>query len=627
MENLHLLRPYMLLLLVPALLAVAFLFYRKQGQNNWDKVCDNHLLKHLRLEKNGVSSRLPIGILLLLWIITVIAVSGPAWRQAPQPAYRNQSAMVVVLDLSNSMLAQDIKPSRIERAKYKVIDLLEKNKDGQLSLVVFAGDAHAVTPLTDDINTIKSQIEPLGPSIMPFPGSRPDQGIIKALELLKNAAAKDGVIVLLTDGTEAYWQQLEDIAADVNAAGHTLSIIGIGTESGAPIPAEGGGFVQDRTGAIVLPKLDESRLKQVVHEGGGYYTAMTVGDSDMDAIAGFSQQKKMINKENKQQVASAWADDGYWLVLLILPFALYCFRKGVVFSFMLVFITIPDLSYASENSLWTSLWQRPEQIGIEQINSNQYEDAEKNLQNTPLWKGVAQYRAGKFEEAVKTLEKETSAIADYNRGNSLAHLGRYEEAIAAYTQALEKDPENQDAIDNKKLIEEQLQQQQPEQQQSSDDKKCDNPKQDGEQGEGDQSESKQESQQQESQDSKQQDQQQESQSNDSQQQQSGQQNDSEKQQDLTQQQKGEEQEQEKQAQEAKKLSKEEKEQLEQDAAQQMVQEDPEQPPIEKKPLDQKTEQWLRQIPDNPGGLLKRKFYNESKKKYDKGTLPDIKNKW
>ncbi len=627
MENLHLLRPYMLLLLIPAVMAIVFLFYRKKAQNNWDKICDSHLLKHLSIDTGKASVRLSLIALLAMWTIAVVAISGPAWRQAPQPAYRNQSATVVVLDLSYSMLAQDIKPSRIERAKYKVIDLLEKRKDGQLSLVVFAGDAHAVTPLTDDINTIKAQIEPLDPMIMPFPGSRPDQGVTRALELLKNGVAKNGEIILLTDGAEGHWQQLEDMAADVNAVGHTLSIIGVGTKAGAPIPAEEGGFIQDKSGAIVLPKLDDAKLKQAAREGGGQYITMTADDRDINTISRFNLNKKQIDKEKKQQVSASWSDDGYWLVFLVLPIALYCFRKGVVFSFILALMILPSFSHSAEPGFWSKLWKNQQQLGVEQLKDGEYETAEQNLQGDTLWKGAAQYRAGKFEDAIKTLEGDESALADYNRGNALAHMERYEEAIAAYEQALEKDPENQDAKDNKELIEKYLQQQeqQSQDQQNQDGQKGENQegqKQDG-QKDGSQEGAEQKGEQQDGeQEEAEQSQQQSGQQDDSQQQ------EPEQQQDLTQQKQGqnqeEEQEQEKQAQQAKQQS---EEQPEQDNVQEMLQEDSEQPSVETKPLDQKTEQWLRQIPDNPGGLLKRKFYYESKKKYDKGTLPDTKNRW
>ena len=631
MENLHLLRPYMLLLLIPALLAIVFLLHRKKSQNNWNKICDSHLLKHLSVDAGKTGARLSLGVLAIMWIVAVIAASGPAWRQAPQPAYRNQNATVVVLDLSYSMLAQDIKPSRIERAKYKVIDLLEKRKDGQLSLVVFAGDAHAVTPLTDDINTIKAQIEPLDPMIMPFPGSRPDQGVIKALELLKNGIAKNSEIILLTDGTEAYWQQLDDVAADVNAAGHTLAVIGVGTKDGAPIPAEGGGFIQDKRGAIVLPKLNDERLRRVALESGGKYIAMTADDRDINSISKFSLNKKQMDKEKKQQVSASWSDDGYWLVFLVLPIALYCFRKGVVFSFILALMILPSISHSAEpglgssQSFWERLWNNQRQLGVEQFNSGEYESAEQNLQGDTLWKGASQYRAGKFEDAIKTLEGDESSLADYNRGNALAHMERYEEAVAAYEQALEKDPENGDAKHNKELIEKHLQEQQSQEQQSQNQG---GESQDGQNQEGDNQQG--ESQQGESQ----QDQNQEGEQS---QQQSGQQNDSEEQQDLIQPKQGankqdqdgqqeQKEEQEKQAQKAKQKAEQQKEQ-QQDNKQQMLQENSEQPPAETKPLDQKTEQWLRQIPDNPGGLLKRKFYYESKKKYDKGTLPDTKNRW
>ncbi len=620
MQTLHFLRPYLLLAIVPAVIAVILLFYKGKSQNSWSQICDAHLLCHLAVDTGKGRARASLIIFLIALIVSIIAMAGPAWRQTEQPAFRNQRAVVVVLDMSYSMLAQDIKPSRVERAKYKVLDLLENNKDGQTSLVVFAGDAHAVTPLTDDINTIKSQIEPLDPMIMPFPGSRPDQGVKRALELLKNGAAKNGEIILLTDGTDDYWEQLQDVAADVNGAGHVLSIIGVGTAGGAPIPSAEGGFIQNRAGGIVLPKLDESRLKRVAAEAGGRYFTIAVDGSDIAAIDKFNLQKKKIDEEKKQHVSAAWSDDGYWLILLILPVVLLSFRKGTVFTLVFAVMLLPDFAHAADGaSFFENLWKRQEQVGVEQFKQGDYTDAEQSLQKDPLWKSAAQYKAGKFEEAIKTLEQDESALADYNRGNALAQLEKYEEAIVAYTQALEKDPDNEDARHNKKLIEEQLQQQESQEQQSKD-------KQSEEQSEGKDGEN-QEQQEGEQQEGEQQDGQNQSQENKGQQSEGEQPPlDSENQ---GQEEKGkEQQEPEKESEQAKQVreAQEKKEAEEKNEAQQMQQQSELEEP-QQKPLDQKTEQWLRQIPDNPGGLLKRKFYFESKKKYDKGTLPHSKNKW
>ncbi len=621
-ETFHFLRPYLLLAIIPAIIAILLLFYKRGAQNSWSQICDAHLLRHLAVDTGKGRARTSLIILLLIFVISVIAVAGPAWRQAEQPAYRNQRAVVVVLDLSYSMLAQDIKPSRVELAKYKVLDLLEKNKDGQTSLVVFAGDAHAVTPLTDDINTIKSQIKPLDPMIMPFPGSRPDQGVKIALQLLKNGMAKNGEIILLTDGTDDYWEQLQDIAADVNGAGHMLSIVGVGTAGGAPIPSAEGGFIQDNSGRIVLPKLDESKLKQVAAEAAGKYFTISVDGSDIESIDRFNLQKKRMDAEKKQQVSVVWSDDGYWLVFFILPVVLLSFRKGSVVALMFAVMLLPDLANAAdEPGFFASLWQRKEQLGVEQFKQGDFDQAEQNLQKDPLWKSAVQYKAGKFAEAIKTLEQDDSALADYNRGNALAQMGQYQQAVAAYTQSLEKAPDNADAKHNKELIEEYLQQQESQEQQSQEQQ---SDGKDGEQQDGQQQESQ-------KQDGEQQDGEQQHGEQSQSQQNQGQQSDDE-QPPLDSEKQGkeeqgkEQQDPEKESEQAKQLREEqEKKEAEEKNQTQQTQQELEQP--QQKPLDQKTEQWLRQIPDNPGGLLKRKFYFESKKKYDKGTLPSSKNKW
>lgn len=143
-----------------------FLQRKQKGGDSWEKVCDEHLLAEIKSKSAEKGS----GWMKLLWLISILAVlaiSGPSFRKIPTPVMKNQSALVVALDVSKSMLSDDIKPNRLERAKYKLNDILDKRKDGQTALLVYAGDAFIVTPLTDDTETISLLVKAISPEIMP----------------------------------------------------------------------------------------------------------------------------------------------------------------------------------------------------------------------------------------------------------------------------------------------------------------------------------------------------------------------------------------------------------------------------------------------------------------------------
>ncbi|MDM8563018.1 VWA domain-containing protein, partial [Candidatus Marithioploca araucensis] len=170
------------------------------SSGNWKTVCDPQLLPHLLLDEEGKRRIWPIYALGIGGLLSILALAGPTWERLPQPAFRDQSALVIVLDLSRSMDATDIEPSRLVRARFKVADILKQRKEGQTALIVYAEDAFIVTPLTDDTETIASQLSVLNTSLMPSQGSRVDIALKKAGILLKQAGLKKGNVLLITDG-------------------------------------------------------------------------------------------------------------------------------------------------------------------------------------------------------------------------------------------------------------------------------------------------------------------------------------------------------------------------------------------------------------------------------------------
>ncbi len=167
----HFIRPYWLLALIPAIAVLILLLRGKLNQGNWSQVCDAELLPFVLQDRVANQSRFSLFLAMFSSLLVIFALAGPTWEKIPAPVFRNQAALVIALDLSHSMDANDIKPSRLIRARYKINDILKQRKDGQTALLVYAGDAFTVTPLTDDNETIASQISALTTGIMPRQGS------------------------------------------------------------------------------------------------------------------------------------------------------------------------------------------------------------------------------------------------------------------------------------------------------------------------------------------------------------------------------------------------------------------------------------------------------------------------
>jgi len=617
-EHFHFIRPLWFYALLPTILIFIWLFLKKQKAANWSKICDQELLNHFLVQNDKTRSRYPIILLLITWLISVFALAGPSWKKTNAPIYTNQDALVIILDLSSSMNANDIKPSRLERAKHKLSDLLRQRQEGQTALLVYAGDAHIVSPLTPDNNTILSFIPVLDSSLMPIPGSNLNKALTVAEQLFKNAGIFKGEILLLTDGidTNTKNQTIKTIQK-LKKSGYSLSIIGVGTKDGAPIPDQKQkGFIKDNKGNIVLSKLNSQPLKQIASTGGGKYHSITITDQDIQSILNKKQQSfKQKNQDKSQQEeqdnkASQWKDQGALFVLFLLPLALLMFRRGWLLSLLIILLPYPyQPAYSMQ---WEDLWLRADQQGKQSFSSGQHEKAAEQFSD-PQWKASALYKAGKYQQAIEQYKQSETNDAKYNTANSLAKLKQFDEAIQAYNEVLEKDPQHQDSIKNKKIIEDLLKQQQEQQKQNQEqqDNKDSDQKQDKNQ---DDKQNKDQNQQSKS-DQKQSDKDQQSsenkeeKNNDNESEQSPQDQEKQKKEEQEALNKQKEKQQKEQQEKNKKLSEQESKQ-EQDknedkqAAESLFSQLSEEE-------QQSMQQYLQQIKDDPAYLLRRKFYLNS----------------
>lgn len=466
LNQFHFIRPHWLWLIAPLLAVLILLLKQRQANNSWSQIIAPELLPFLTENTGHGPGRnyfLPLSI---GWLLAVIALSGPTWQKLPQPVHRQTDALVVVLDLSLSMLAADQQPSRLIKARRKLSDLLKIRKEGLTGLVVFSGDAHSVSPLTDDSKTIAELVPALSPEIMPVFGSNLKAGLNEAVKLIEQGgAAKQSRVIVFTDGIHP--SSVEQTLKQAKISGYPISILAFGTTQGAPIPKPDGGFLKNGSGSIVIPKLDAQPLRKIAATSGGSYQESTIDDSDLQRLLSKSivlppaRSNNQTDDQNTREL-NLWVERGPWLILPLLLLVLPAFRRGWIFALVLV-INIPQPAMAFE---WQDLWKTPDQQGLEAMKNKQHEQAAE-LFNNPQWKGSAHFKKGDYEKAAEQFSTKDSATAHYNRGNALAMAGKLEEALEAYDQALTKNPQLADAATNQQLVDELLKQQKKQEQSDS----------------------------------------------------------------------------------------------------------------------------------------------------------------
>lgn len=452
---LHFLRPWWWLALAPLPLALWMLARNSGGRTTLARLADAALLPYL-VHDTGARKRLALGLVAATWLLAVGALSGPAWQKVDMPLYVNGAARVVVLSLSDDMLAQDMQPDRMARARFAVRDLLDGAGDARLALVAYAGAAFTVAPLTDDKHTVLNLLQALSPDVMPVPGNDAAAGIHQAIELLQQAHAKGGEIVLLTDtaGTAAVAQ-----AKAARADGIRVDVLGIGTAEGAPVPQSQGGFASGSAG-VLMARRDDAALRAVAKAGGGRYVVLQANGS---GTAAFGAPVAQAGHASQNQRAQLWRDGGIWLLPILLVLVALAFRRG--WLLVLALLVLPLGMPTAKAATWNSLWANRDQRALQALRQGDAARAQK-LATTTDMRGAADYRAGDYAQAAKAFAQGDDARAQYNLGNALAKQGEYEKAIAAYKRALQHDPKLADAQTNLKAVEDWLHQRKPPQSQS-----------------------------------------------------------------------------------------------------------------------------------------------------------------
>lgn len=465
LENFHFIQPLWLLALIPLSLLAWRVYRPGDGDNPWRRIVDEWLLPLLMVGRahKDKASRAGLWLLAAGWILATLALANPTWERKPLPVFQTTAARVIVLDLSRSMYASDLKPSRLVRARYKIEDVLAQSGEGQTGLVVYAGEAFTVTPLTRDVNTIRAMLPDVDPGIMPTQGSRADLGLIRAGKLLNQAGVSSGQVLLIADGIQAgKAAATERAAAKLRSEGYRVSVLGVGTEDGAPLTNAQGELVRDASGNIVDVRLDTATLAAVARAGGGEYRTISDNGQELRALLAQPMDAKTTIQANA--TTRGWKEQGPLLAVLLLPLAALAFRRNWLLGLLLLAgLSVPPRPAMA--STWDDLWQRPDQQAAKALAAGDYAKAAA-LATDADRRGSAEYKRGDYKLALENFSRASGADADYNRGNALAKLGRYRDAIAAYDKSLKENPADEDAKANKAAVEALLKKQQKKQQHS-----------------------------------------------------------------------------------------------------------------------------------------------------------------
>lgn len=440
-----------------------FLCIRKRAiHHSLEKFIDSHLLPYLLINKEKKQSPywIPLIIWTFVWALLTLALAGPRWDFREMETFSKDQSLVILLDLSRSMNTPDVNPSRLVRAKQKIEDLLNQSKGVKIGIIAFAADAHIITPLTDDTNTIRHLLPALDTDLVFAQGSKLSPALDMAVSLFDAEPGKNKALLIISDGG------FEDASAiktakNVAEKGIIIHTMGLGTVEGGPILDSAGNIIK-KQGLPIISKLEKDKFSEISRLGKGYYLEGDHGNRAEDLILSELEQRAeeqaTQGKNNK-----IWEEGFFWLIIPTLPFILWWFRTEKVLA-LIFLLFFPAFTLQAEVA---DYFKNTEQLGAEACEVGDYETASSSFQD-PYRRGVSLYKAGLFSEAEKMFREsfrpEVASSAAYNLGNALVQQNKLKEAAAAYEEVLKQWPDHTKAKANLDLVRRALEEQKQEDQ-------------------------------------------------------------------------------------------------------------------------------------------------------------------
>jgi len=461
-DNFHLLRPWWLLALPFILIAVFYLQRVQYRATDWRRVFDPELLEALT-QANPNARRWWIDILIAGLVFAVIALAGPSLKKDTRPVYRKADARIILFDISRSMNATDIAPSRLERSRLAVAKILDESQSYRTALIAYAGDAWLMAPFTRDGRTLKTMLGVLETNVAPVQGSRPDRALMLAEKLISRGDASGAEIIVLSDGFKG--SRSAEIATSMRRKGHRVSVLATGTADGATISLSNGELIRDFNKEVVVAKTDMTLASELAAAGGGTMRTLSepldsIGEW-LENMAIVPEDEEDLDGESEDEVVT-WRDDGPWLILPLLLFASLAFRRGWLMVLPLATVVGLGMSPAPVRADFIDIFMRKDQQTAAALDRGDFDRAFDKAPDA-AWAGTVSYRRGDFAGAALLFTDDNSADGHYNRGNALAMAGELEKALDAYKAALNRYPEHEDATFNFQLVRKLIEQQKQEQ--------------------------------------------------------------------------------------------------------------------------------------------------------------------
>ncbi|MGI9285259.1 MAG: VWA domain-containing protein [Pseudomonadales bacterium] len=440
LSHLHFLRPWWLLGVPTILITLRYLSTVRDPLPKWSRIVAPHLIRAMLVRRDRTHWFNPVAVGHVLLLMGTLAVAGPTWERQPSPLVEDEAILVIALDLSSSMSQQDIQPSRLERAKQKIEDLLKLRAGARTGLIVYAGSAHSVIPLTNDADIVRNFLAAVVPEMMPRPGKFPERALSLADAMLSDSTVP-GTLLVIADGSGP--NSIDAFVKYFDGKSHQLIVLGIGSEETAGDSALDGGFIP----------LQRDTLKSLAKAGDGYYQQTTLDKVDIRRI------NRRVNNHllDVEDDSRPWVDLGYYLIF---PFALVFllwFRKGWTLQWCLAGVLVAGVSWtpaaSAEGLRFADLWLTPDQQGRYYFDKGDYNTAAQRFQD-PAWRGISLYLDENFAAAAEAFVQIETAQGLYNLGNAWAQGQNYVYAVQAYTKVLQLEPEHSGAQKNRRIIQE-----------------------------------------------------------------------------------------------------------------------------------------------------------------------------
>lgn len=439
-ELFHFLRPDWLWAFIPVVLISILVLVSSQENQKWKNVISPALRPYMFTKEKRSAVFSPLLSFILITTLGVLGLAGPTWSKVEVPGAKSEAVLMIAMDASLSMMAEDIQPNRLERAKFKIRDLLEANPGSRVSLYAYSGTAHTVVPMCSDYRLVEHHLESIYPGIMPVQGTKLEMMLSIADTTLRSVKAPS-TLLIVTDAIEDH--HITHLKSFVDNSPHSIEILAMATPQGAQIPKDKWkNPVKDSQGNVVISKLNSEVLFELQQHKKINVNTLTLDNSDMEKLA-LHIRKNLNYQEDADQSDEEWKDMGYISVIILVLLIPLWFRKGWMIQYAwlpFLFIIFPS---CDEKKSWKDLWYSKDYQGQTLYDNNAFEEAGETYESS-FHQGVAYYKAGNYDAAAQSFAKDSMANSLFNLGLSYTQMGLYDEALEAIELAATKDPSNKD---------------------------------------------------------------------------------------------------------------------------------------------------------------------------------------